>query len=151
VEDDNMVMKWHSIGEEMLKLGNYEDYFFQNVTLKDEEQSIVYASIQGRFLIDFADALVELYEQDGVKEINTYHANTVKLTRTAQQLIVESETCGRFVYAFYDGFEQIFTALKRYLTKIKRDNARVALNDEYPQLASRVYWYDRLTVVHNSI
>ncbi|WP_380147056.1 hypothetical protein [Kurthia populi] len=142
--NDTMVMKWHSVGEEMLKLGNYEDYFFQSVTLKDDEQAIVYASIQGRFLVDFIDAFVDLYEQPGTKEIYTYRNNTVKLTRQAQQLIVESEKCGRFVYPFDDGFEQIFIALKRYLTKIKRDNARVALNDEYPQLASRVYWYEQL-------
>ena len=67
-----MKMKWHSNGEEMLKLGNFQDYFFQSVTLLDDEKPVMYAAIQGKFLVEFYDALIELYEADGEKSIYTY-------------------------------------------------------------------------------
>lgn len=141
-----MKMKWHSSGEEMLKLGNFQDYFFQSVTLMADEKPVMYAAIQGKFLVEFYDALIELYESDGEKSIYTYRNQSVLITRKGTTLMIDSTRYGVTTYVFTEAFEQLFQALKRYLTKLKRDNARVALNDEYPQLASRIYWYERLVM-----
>lgn len=141
-----MKLKWHSRGEEMLKLGNFQDYFFQSITLMDEEEPVMYAAIQGRFLIEFYDALIELYESDGEKSIYTYRNQSVLIKRKGNVLTIDSTRYGVTTYVFEEAFEQLFQGLKRYLTKLKRDNARVAFNDEFPQLASRVYWYERLLI-----
>lgn len=141
-----MKMKWHSNGEEMLKLGNFQDYFFQSVTLLEDEKPVMYAAIQGKFLVEFYDALIELYEADGEKSIYTYRNQSVLISRKGTVFTIDSTRYGVTTYDFADAFEQLFQALKRYLTKLKRDNARVALNDEFPQLASRVYWYERLLI-----
>jgi len=141
-----MKLIWHSNGEEMLKMGNFQDYFFQNVTLFDEDEPILYAAIQGKFLVEFYDRLIELHEGDGERSIYTYRNHSVLITRKGSLLTINSTRYGVTTYPFEEALSSLFEALKRYLIKIKRVNARVALNDEYPQLSSRVRWYERLTV-----
>lgn len=141
-----MKIEFISNAFEHLKTAYYEDFFFQDVEVRDlENDRVLLASdFQGKFLQLIWDVLIEFESQNTVKKVKQYGKKNFYLFERVDNHICIELNGERFVDEDYAIFhEAYYEATKHYLQFIRRENPRVALQESFQQLAASCSYFER--------
>lgn len=132
---------------EQLRSPYYDDYFFQNIQIINEEteELLLYSEFQGKFLQNVWDVLIkfESIENTTVKLKQFGKMKYYKIMKNADSLTIQLADELAKNYSYQSFYSDFYHATKNYLNLIRRENPRIGLDELYQQLAASCYYYER--------
>ncbi|MBQ0139815.1 MAG: hypothetical protein KBT36_10990 [Kurthia sp.] len=131
---------------EHLKSPYYDDFSFQHVDIINihNGEIILASDFQGKFLQVVWDALIEFEYDYSKRKIKQYgKRNFYTLELKDKNLHIEKEEEVIVVIPYDEFYFAYYQATKNYLIYVKRENARIVLEDCFQQLAASCSYYER--------
>lgn len=142
-----MTVEFISPEFEHLRSPYYDDFFFQNIHIIniETEEVILHSEFQGRFLQNIWDMLIEFERIEvGNKKLKQFgKMKYYKFDKIDTELVIQLAEEEPMTFHYESFYEAFYTATKRYLALIKRENPRVALDELYQQISASCYYFER--------
>lgn len=142
-----MKLEFKSKAIEQLMSAYYDDFFFQDVEVIEEEtkQILLKSDFQGKFLQSIWDVLIEFdtNETDFDVTVKRFgHEAPYTLSKKGANMHILAEGSEVYSYEIADFFKAFYDATKYYLHYIRRENPRVVFKESYQQLSASIYYYE---------
>lgn len=141
-----MNIEFFSSEFEHLKTAYYDDFFFQHVSIidKENEESLLSSDFQGKFLQSVWDVLIDFEKEESTKKVKQYgKMNYYTFSLMNNDLMITLNGSDTMKVSYLTFYQAFYEATKNYLTYIRRENPRVALDEHYQQLSASCYYYER--------